>query len=101
VRDCCAQRCPPRPDREDHARAEESLARDLAALPDIPPAYKRLNLEEPYRLKATCIRQKLLNTRKRIAEGTPARARPDYLNGEELVADLLLMRDSLLADRGG
>lgn len=79
---------------------EESLARDLEALPDIPARYRRQNLEEPYRLKATCIREKLLNTRKRIAKSRPHVPGQDYLNGEELVADLLLMRDSLLADRG-
>jgi phosphoenolpyruvate carboxylase len=79
---------------------EESLARDLAALPDIPARYKRQNQEEPYRLKATCVRQKLLNTRKRIAKSRAHVPGHDYLNGEELVGDLLLMRDSLLADRG-
>ena len=79
---------------------EESVARDLAALPDIPARYKRLNQEEPYRLKATCVRQKLLNTKKRIAKGRAHVPGQDYLNGEELVGDLLLMRDSLLADRG-
>ena len=79
---------------------EASVARDLAALPDIPARYKRQNLEEPYRLKATCVRQKLLNTRKRISKSRPHVPGHDYLNGEELVADLLLMRDSLLADRG-
>jgi phosphoenolpyruvate carboxylase len=79
---------------------EESLAADLAALPDIPARYKRLNQEEPYRLKATCVRQKLLNTKKRIAKGRPHVPGQDYLNGEELVGDLMLMRDSLLADRG-
>ena len=79
---------------------EASVARDLEALPDIPARYKRQNLEEPYRLKATCVRQKLLNTRKRIAKSRAHVPGHDYLNGEELVADLLLMRDSLLADRG-
>ena len=79
---------------------EESLERDLEALPDIPARYRRLNLEEPYRLKATCIRQKLLNTRKRISKSRAHVPGQDYLNGEELVADLMLMRDSLLADRG-
>jgi phosphoenolpyruvate carboxylase len=79
---------------------EESLERDLAALPGIPARYRRQNVEEPYRLKATCVRQKLLNTRKRIAESRAHMPGQDYLNGDELVADLLLMRDSLLADRG-
>ena len=79
---------------------EDSLARDLAALPDIPARYRRQNQEEPYRLKATCVRQKLINTRKRIAKSRAHVPGQDYLNGEELVADLLLMRESLLADRG-
>lgn len=48
-----------------------SLQSDLERLPEISPRYKRLNAEEPYRLKATCIRQKLVNTRERLAKGTP------------------------------
>ena len=79
---------------------EASVEADLAVLTDIAPRYKRLNQEEPYRLKAICIRQKLTNTRRRIAERRPHAPGQDYLNGEELVADLLLMRESLLADRG-
>jgi phosphoenolpyruvate carboxylase len=79
---------------------EASVAADLAALPDIAPRYRRLKQEEPYRLKATCIRQKLSNTRKRIAKQRPHVPGQDYLNGDELVADLVLMRESLLADRG-
>ncbi|HEV3169026.1 MAG TPA: phosphoenolpyruvate carboxylase [Actinocrinis sp.] len=79
---------------------EESVAADIAALPDIAPRYKRLNQEEPYRLKAICVRHKLINTRKRIAKQRPHVPGVDYLNGDELVADLMLMRESLLADRG-
>ncbi|HEV2347155.1 MAG TPA: phosphoenolpyruvate carboxylase [Actinocrinis sp.] len=79
---------------------EASVEADLAALDDIAPRYKRLNQEEPYRLKAICVGQKLINTRKRIAKQRPHVPAQDYLNGGELIADLLLMRDSLLADRG-
>ena len=79
---------------------EASVEADLSALPDIAPRYKRQNQEEPYRLKVACVREKLLNTRKRIAQQRPHVPGQDYLNGEELVADLMLMRDSLLADRG-
>ncbi len=79
---------------------EASVAADLAVFTDIAPRYRRLNQEEPYRLKAICIRHKLVNTRKRIAKQRPHTPGLDYLNGGELIADLQLMRESLLADRG-
>jgi phosphoenolpyruvate carboxylase len=77
-----------------------SLEQDLTRLPEISPRYKRLNSEEPYRLKATCIRQKLLNTRERLANGTPHTAGRDYLGTAELLADLTLIQESLRANRG-
>ncbi|WP_311765403.1 phosphoenolpyruvate carboxylase [Streptomyces zingiberis] len=78
----------------------DSLALDLERLPGISPRYKRLNAEEPYRLKATCIRQKLLNTRQRLASGTPHQEGRDYLGTAELLADLALVQESLRAHRG-
>ncbi|MFF0741004.1 phosphoenolpyruvate carboxylase [Streptomyces sp. NPDC004111] len=77
-----------------------SLQADLERLPEISPRYKRLNAEEPYRLKATCIRQKLVNTRERLAAGTTHRPGCDYLGTSELVDDLTLIQTSLRAHRG-
>ncbi|WNE98474.1 phosphoenolpyruvate carboxylase [Streptomyces luomodiensis] len=77
-----------------------SLQRDLELLPEISPRYKRLNAEEPYRLKATCMRQKLVNTRERLAADTPHQPGRDYLGSAELLADLHLIQDSLRAHRG-
>ncbi len=77
-----------------------SLQDDLEHLPEISPRYKRLNAEEPYRLKATCIRQKLVNTRERLAAGAPHQNGRDYLGTPELLADLQLLQDSLRAHRG-
>ena len=78
-----------------------SLEKDLVRLPEISPRYKRLNAEEPYRLKVTCIRQKLVNTRERLAEGTPHAPGRDYLGTGGLVEDLALIQDSLRRHRGG
>ncbi|MFE7120329.1 phosphoenolpyruvate carboxylase [Streptomyces sp. NPDC057654] len=77
-----------------------SLQHDLELLPEISPRYKRLNAEEPYRLKATCIRQKLVNTRERLAAGATHQSGRDYLGTPELLADLQLLQDSLRAHRG-
>ncbi|MGP4002561.1 phosphoenolpyruvate carboxylase [Streptomyces sp. 8N706] len=78
-----------------------SLRTDLERLPEISPRYKRLNAEEPYRLKATCIRQKLVNTRERLARGTAHQPGRDYLGTVELLDDLTLLQDSLRVHRGG
>jgi phosphoenolpyruvate carboxylase len=79
----------------------DSLARDLELLPEVEPRFLRLNAEEPYRLKLTCIQQKLVNTRRRLADGRPRERGRDYVGTDELLAELGLVRDSLLAHRGG
>ncbi|WP_436740390.1 phosphoenolpyruvate carboxylase [Streptomyces sp. BBFR102] len=78
-----------------------SLQADLDHLPEISPRYKRLNAEEPYRLKATCVRQKLENTKERLAQGTAHQPGRDYLGTAELLTDLTLIQDSLREHRGG
>jgi phosphoenolpyruvate carboxylase len=80
---------------------EASLAADLEALPGLDPRYRRLNAEEPYRLKLTCVREKLANTRRRIAAGRSHEAGVDYLDERELLAELALIADSLERHGGG
>jgi phosphoenolpyruvate carboxylase len=79
---------------------QESVARDLQNLPEIESRFIRLNVEEPYRLKATAIRHRLILTQRRHAADAGHQVGRDYENTTELLADLMLMRDSLLANRG-
>jgi len=77
-----------------------SLAKDLDALPELPIRFRRTNAEEPYRLKARCIKAKLANTRARLAGNAPHVPGRDYNGTGELVADLELMRASLARNAG-
>ncbi|NDA83941.1 MAG: phosphoenolpyruvate carboxylase, partial [Actinobacteria bacterium] len=79
---------------------QASVERDLANIPEFEARYRRLNAREPYRLKTTAIVHRLELTRKRHAAGTPHVPGRDYQNTEELLDDLNIMRDSLLANHG-
>ncbi len=77
-----------------------SVAEDLKHIPEFESRFKRLNIEEPYRLKATAIVHRLAMTRDRHAQGAPHIPHRDYNDMNELLADLTLMRDSLFAHKG-
>ncbi len=79
---------------------ERSLAEDLEKLPEIEARYRRINVEEPYRLKATAIGHKLLLTQARHASGLPHFSGRDYKNTAELLQDFEIMHASLLANNG-
>jgi phosphoenolpyruvate carboxylase len=79
---------------------EASLAQDLEKLPEIEARYRRINVEEPYRLKATAIGHKLLLTQARHASGLPHFSGRDYKNTSELLQDFEIMHASLLANNG-
>ena len=79
---------------------EDSVAQDIANIPEIEARYLRLNAEEPYRMKATAIVHRLNLTRVRHAKGTDHVPHRDYKDTYELLADLTLMRDSLFAHKG-
>lgn len=77
-----------------------SVEKDLANISEFEPRFLRLNAQEPYRLKATAIVHRLALTRDRHATGATHVPNRDYANTSELLADLVLMRDSLMAHRG-
>jgi phosphoenolpyruvate carboxylase len=77
-----------------------SIAIDLQNLPEFEERFKRLNVEEPYRLKATAIRHKLVLTQRRHANQGPHQPGRDYANTQELLDDLVLMQESLLEHKG-
>src|SRR5204863_333550 len=87
-------------DERDRAVGETAQRRVERRLPELDQRYRRLNAEEPYRLKLTCVRQKLLNTRARLAARGRHEPGRDYVGTAELLADLALVRDSLLLHRG-
>ncbi len=76
---------------------EESIRSDLDRLPGLDPRVLELNAREPYRLKLTCIKAKLLNTARRVASGTPHEPGRDYVNSGQLAADLDVIEGSLRA----
>ena len=78
----------------------DSVEEDLKHIPEFEERFKRLNVQEPYRLKATAIVHRLAFTRNRHASGGVHVKHRDYNNTAELLADLALMRDSLLENRG-
>ena len=78
---------------------QQSLAEDLANLPELDEHVRRIHVEEPYRLKLHCVRQKLINTRNRLTEELPHRRGHDYCGSALLLDDLRLVRSSLVANR--
>ncbi len=77
-----------------------SVEKDLKNIPEFEERFLRLNVQEPYRLKATAIVHRLAFTRNRHSVNGPHVPGRDYKNTAELLADLTLMRDSLFAHRG-
>ena len=77
-----------------------SIENDLKHIPEFEERFLRLNVEEPYRLKATAIVHRLAFTRMRHSANGPHVPHRDYRDTAELLADLTLMRDSLFAHRG-
>jgi phosphoenolpyruvate carboxylase len=82
------------------AELKASLQADREVLPGVHERFIRLNAEEPYRLKLSYLRVRLVGTRDRLANGTPHQPGRDYLGVDEVVAELELIRASLKAGDG-
>ena len=78
------------------ARVEEMLG----SLPEVEPRYRRLNVEEPYRLLLTCLDIRLRLTSERIQSGGQHLPGRDYRDDTELMEDLLLLHESVLTHQG-
>lgn len=74
-----------------------SLERDAEALPITWDKIRRLNDQEPYRCKLMFVKVRLQRTRDRLLHDTPHEPDRDYLDFGGVVADLMLVRDSMLA----
>jgi phosphoenolpyruvate carboxylase len=78
-----------------------SLDEDLGRITTLDGRFRRLNAEEPYRLKLTCMRAKLEATSRRMRQRSRHQPGIDYATTSELLDDLTLLHDSLLANDGG
>lgn len=86
---------------ETSQRLSDSITSDLAALPDFDKRYLRINAEEPVRLKLTIIRKRLELTLEHLRTSRRHEPGRDYETTAELLDDLLLVRNELLAAGGG
>jgi len=77
-----------------------SLAADRQALPAVYQRFQRLNAEEPYRLKLSFVRARLVATSQRLLAGAAHVPGQDYTDACGLLDDLEMIRRSLLANRG-
>ncbi len=78
----------------------DSLAEDARRLPSTHQVFSDLSAGEAYRQKAAFIHERLVNTRRRLAEDTPHQPGRDFAGADELLTELAVMRRSLLDHHG-
>ncbi len=78
----------------------DSIDTDLSNLPRLDQRVLELNESEPYRLKLTCIKAKLMNTRARVIGGSSHEPGRDYASRAELLEDLKIIYRSLFGHGG-
>ncbi|HEU5112748.1 MAG TPA: phosphoenolpyruvate carboxylase [Acidimicrobiia bacterium] len=79
---------------------EASLMSDRDLLPEVWQRESRRTAAEPYRLKCSYIRARLVNTNRRIQQGLGHVEGLDYAHPDALIADLDMMAASLTRARG-
>ncbi len=79
---------------------EASLASDREMLPEVWQREGQRTAAEPYRLKCSYIRARLVNTNRRLQQGLPHVGGKEYAHPDDLIADLDLMASSLSRARG-
>ena len=77
-----------------------SLEQDAQLFPAVHQRFARLHSEEPYRFKCCYIRERLVNTARRLAEGGEYRLGLEYEGRADLLAELALMEASLRTHKG-
>ncbi|MCG2622835.1 phosphoenolpyruvate carboxylase [Arthrobacter sp. I2-34] len=78
-----------------------SIQADVQKLPGLDPRVFELNAQEPYRLKLTCIKAKLMNTSRRVQAGSRHEPGRDYVSTGEVLAELALVERSLRSHSAG
>lgn len=73
----------------------DSIDVDLKNLPGLDKRILELNAQEPYRLKLTCIKAKLINTGRRIAASSYHEPGRDYAATSDVLAEFGLLENSL------
>jgi phosphoenolpyruvate carboxylase len=79
----------------------KSLTQDASALPDVHRRFARISAGEAYRQKCAYIHQRLVNTRRRLADGTQHEPHVDYASSPEMLEDIAVMMRSLGEHHGG
>ncbi len=72
----------------------------LPHLPEVDERFRRMNVEEPYRLLLTCLDTRLALTEQRVRTGGTHEPGRDYADEAELVADLRLLHRSVRQCQG-